>query len=333
MKKNTLKSIRKIIKNVTDIADTVSKKSIEAKNKISDYAIESSIKIEAGYKESKEATSTYIDKVRQDVSDKSKTISKKISKSYDNTSQYITLTPEEQKHLISNCAEFFPSTRLLCILNAIRNTESCKHDKTLRNYALFASHVYRNNNSRLPNGWKELTILDDSETGLQSTLYKRIGSKDYIYAFAGTQNLKDWQENGKQIVGLSQQYKKALEYATKLYSDLDFDNLTFVGHSQGGGEAAFCAHVLGGKAITFNPAGMSIITKLINRTSKSNKADIDAYCYLTDTLSIVQELTSVIPFLGLKADGRIHLIYDKFPKEMSIGEFHGMKGFLSYFED
>lgn len=333
MKKNTLKSIRKIIKNVTDIADTVSKKSIEAKNKISDYVIESSIKIEAGYKESKEATSTYIDKVRQDVSDKSKTISKKISKSYDNTSQYITLTPEEQKHLISNCAKFFPSTRLLCILNAIRNTESCKHDKTLRNYALFASHVYRNNNSRLPNGWKELTILDDSETGLQSTLYKRIGSKDYIYAFAGTQNLKDWQENGKQIVGLSQQYKKALEYATKLYSDLDFDNLTFVGHSQGGGEAAFCAHVLGGKAITFNPAGMSIITKLISRTSKSNKADIDAYCYLTDTLSIVQELTSVIPFLGLKADGRIHLIYDKFPKEMSIGEFHGMKGFLSYFED
>lgn len=185
----------------------------------------------------------------------------------------------------------------------------------------------------MPNGWKELTILDDSETGLQSTLYKRIGSKDYIYAFAGTQNLKDWQENGKQIVGLSQQYKKALEYATKLYSDLDFDNLTFVGHSQGGGEAAFCAHVLGGKAITFNPAGMSIITKLISRTSKSNKADIDAYCYLTDTLSIVQELTSVIPFLGLKADGRIHLIYDKFPKEMSIGEFHGMKGFLSYFED
>lgn len=145
---------------------------------------------------------------------------------------------------------------------------------------MFASHVYRNNNSRLPNGWKELTILDDSETGLQSTLYKRIGSKDYIYAFAGTQNLKDWQKNGKQIVGLSQQYKKALEYATKLYSDLDFDNLTFVGHSQGGGEAAYCAHVLGGKAITFNPAGMSIITKLINRTCKSNKADIDAYCYL-----------------------------------------------------
>ena len=61
---------------------------------------------------------------------------------------------------------------------------------------MFASHVYRNNNSRLPNGWKELTILDDSETGLQSTLYKRIGSKDYIYAFAGTQNLKDWQKNG-----------------------------------------------------------------------------------------------------------------------------------------
>lgn len=220
----------------------------------------------------------------------------------------------------------------MCILNAIRNTESCKHDKTLRNYALFASHVYRNNNTRLPKGWKVLTKLDDSETGLQSTLYQRIGSKDFIYAFAGTQNLKDWKENGYQIIGLSQQYNKALEYATKLYNDLDFDNLTFIDHSQGG-EAAFCAHVLGGKAITFNPAGMSVITKLINRTTQSNKADIDAYYYLTDTLNIVQELTSVIPFLSLKADGRIHLIYDKFPKEMSIGEFHGMKGFLSYFEE
>lgn len=87
----------------------------------------------------------------------------------------------------------------MCIINAIRNTESCKHDKTLRNYALFASHVYRNNNTRLPNSWKELTILDDSETRLQSTLYKRIDSKDYIYAFAGTQNLKDWQEMANKL--------------------------------------------------------------------------------------------------------------------------------------
>lgn len=112
MKKRPLQNIRKIIKNaadsvsantkditstsidhikdfggnVTDVADTVSKKSIEIKNRISDYAIESSIKIEAGYKESKEAIAIYIDKVRQDTSDKSKKISKKISESYDNTS-------------------------------------------------------------------------------------------------------------------------------------------------------------------------------------------------------------------------------------------------------
>lgn len=275
--------------NVTDIADTVSEKSIKAKNSISE--------------------------------------------NYDNTSQYITLTPEEQKRLIANCAKFFPPTRVLNLLNALKNAESYKHDKTLRNYALFASHVYRKNDTKLPNGWKELAKLDDSETGLQSTLYKRIGSKDYIYAFAGTQNLKDWKENGKQIVGSSPQYKKALEYAREIYKNYEFDSLTFVGHSQGGGEAAFCAHVLGGKAITFNPAGMSVITKLLNRTTNSNKAKIDAYCYLTDTLNIVQELTAIIPFFGLKADGKIHFIYDKFPQEMSIGEFHGMKGFLSYFEE
>lgn len=296
--------------------------------------------VDTASKNAKDITYTSIDhandflkNVTEIVSDKREFISKKISENYDNTSDYITLTSEEKKRLIANCAIFFPPARLLSLWNALKNTESCKHDKTLRNYALFASHVYRMNDTQLPNGWKELMQLDDSETGLQSTLYKRRGSKDYVYAFAGTQNLKDWKENGKQIVGLSSQYKKALEYTKELYKNYEFDSLTFVGHSQGGGEAAFCAHVLGGKAITFNPAGMSVVTKLINRTSKSNKAKIDAYCYITDTLNIVQELTAMIPFLGLKADGKIHLIYDKFPKEMSIDEFHGMKGFLSYFED
>lgn len=65
---------------MTDVADTVSKKSIEIKNRISDYAIESSIKIEAGYKESKEAIAIYIDKVRQDTSDKSKKSAKNLGK-------------------------------------------------------------------------------------------------------------------------------------------------------------------------------------------------------------------------------------------------------------
>ena len=68
------------------------------------------------------------------------------------------------------------------------------------------------------------------------------------------------------------------------------------------------------------------LVSIISETSKtnfrkSNKADIDAYCYLTDTLSIVQELTSVVPFLELKADGRIHIIYDKFPKENSMNNY------------
>ena len=85
---------------------------------------------------------------------------------------------------------------------------------------------------------------------------------------------------------------------------------------------------MGGKAITFNPAGMSIITKLGSRNKNSRKAQIDSYCYLTDMLTLVQELTDVIPFCGLKADGDIHYIIDKTPKDISIANFMEWLDFL-----
>lgn len=90
------------------------------------------------------------------------------------------------------------------------------------------------------------------------------------------------------------------------------------------------SYKFGKKAVTFNPAGMSVITKILNTTKSSFSSNIHSYIYLTDLLNIVQELTSYFPFLSLQADGTRHYVWDKIPRKLSIDEFHGMKGFLSY---
>ncbi len=68
--------------------------------------------------------------------------------------------------------------------------------------------------------------------------------------------------------------------------------LTFVGHSLGGSEAALNALVTGQSAITFNPSGLSDITKAINGnllTPLKNENNINAYIMTTDPLNYLQD--------------------------------------------
>jgi hypothetical protein len=213
---------------------------------------------------------------------------------------------------------------------------SYREDSQLDLYARVAEYVYGIvSEDILPRGWHEINIpnvkFEDKKTGLKSVLLQKGYSEEYIYAFAGTSNMTDWKENGKQIGGISNQYEQALENAEKIIDYLPMNsNISFTGHSQGGGEAAACAYKFGKKAVTFNPAGMSVITKILNTTKSSFSSNIHSYIYLTDLLNIVQELTSYFPFLSLQADGTRHYVWDKIPRKLSIDEFHGMKGFLSY---
>lgn len=215
---------------------------------------------------------------------------------------------------------------------------SYKEDFQFDLYARVAEYVYGIvSEDILPRGWHEINIpnvkFEDKKTGLKSVLLQKGYSEEYIYAFAGTSNTTDWKENAKQIGGFSNQYEQALENAEKIIDYLPMNsNISFTGHSQGGGEAAACAYKFGKKAVTFNPAGMSVITKILNTTKSSFSSNIHSYIYLTDMLNIVQELTSYFPFLSLQADGTIHYVWDRIPRKLSIDEFHGMKGFLSYMD-
>ncbi len=69
------------------------------------------------------------------------------------------------------------------------------------------------------------------------------------------------------------------------------NELTFVGHSLGGGLAAMGALTTNRSAITFNAAGLSNETKWIyggRQTMNRSESKIDAYIMKTDPLNIVQ---------------------------------------------
>lgn len=214
--------------------------------------------------------------------------------------------------------------------------ESVKGNKDIEDCVRLAAHVYGTYpDSILPQGCKVLDTADDKKTGLKAKLYD-LGNNKAICAFAGTRNGKDWINNLTQVLGLSKQYDKALEYAKTLQMRFPKYSITFAGHSQGGGEAAYCSLHIGAKAITFNPAGLSLFTILKGKSEFSRYGNVHAYVFWNDILNKLQDATeewqeiSVLP-VNLKADGIIHRINDFEPDGLSLDEWHGIKGILSYF--
>lgn len=214
--------------------------------------------------------------------------------------------------------------------------ESVKGNKDVENYVRLSAHVYGSYpDSILPRGCKILDSVDDEKTGLKAKLYD-LENNNAVCAFAGTRNGKDWINNVTQVLGLSSQYDKALEYGKSLQMRFPKYSIIFVGHSQGGGEAAYCSLHIGAKAITFNPAGLSLFTVLKGKSEFSRYGDVHAYIFWNDILNKFQDASeelqeiTALP-LNLKADGNIHRINDFEPESLSLGEWHGIKGILRYF--
>ena len=138
--------------------------------------------------------------------------------------------------------------------------------------------------------------------GFKSQLFERTidGKTEYTYAIAGTDmtSMKDWINNLSQLVGQSDQYSLAMKNAERIVEYLGGEELTFTGHSLGGGMAAACAYSTEGRALTFNAAGVSSFTVDINK-----KAKIDAYVNFRDELNYFQTIISFLP----KVDGNIHI--------------------------
>jgi len=141
--------------------------------------------------------------------------------------------------------------------------------------ALMAAYVYKDENEKLyvdqleQTGWqisKFPTSIKDRmnlKNGLESELFERTvdGVTEYAYVYAGTNSIEDALEDVAQLAGAAPQYHTAVYNARTLSKELGDNELTFVGHSLGGGEAIASSMATGRAAITFNPAAVSWLTK------------------------------------------------------------------------
>ena len=149
--------------------------------------------------------------------------------------------------------------------------------------AAISAHVYGhwNNKMSLPGGWQVSNryfpgTKQNSNSGLKSAIYERQkdnGSIEYTYATAGTDganpfnisHLMDWNSNIDQavlgVVAFKSQYKESAINAELISNELGGNELTFVGHSLGGGLASLNSLVTGRPGITFNSAFLNPRTK------------------------------------------------------------------------
>lgn len=210
------------------------------------------------------------------------------------------------KHLDEN-AIIIEDNRFKNQLDCIEYHVDCIEAASLAQNAYGTSNI-----NRSLYGWKEIYTdlrLDDSQTGLRSVVYSKIvnGIHHYVYAFAGTKGIdpRDWVSNFTQLIGMSPQHNLAVDNAKVLCQQYGIENITFVGHSLGGGLAALCSMVTGAKAITFNAANVNYITK--TRHFSFSEKNIDAYIMITDPLNLGQKFLGNDLILD-NANGNIHYV-------------------------
>jgi hypothetical protein len=214
--------------------------------------------------------------------------------------------------------------------NPIWNTDVLGDKPTPKQAAAMAAHVYGDKSDKiLKGGWKvsgkDFGIeKNNSENGLHSQVYERNkrGKTEYVYASAGTEDMTDAKQDALQLLGLSGQYDISMNNATKISDKLGKGTeLTFTGHSLGGGEAAANAYKTGRDAITFNAAGVSPLTKMENSRSK-----VDAYILMTDPLNAAQNNSPALP----DVNGTRHYLI---PRDVpSLYNGHSMDNVLKSFE-
>ena len=199
-----------------------------------------------------------------------------------------------------------------CFGNPIKLIDPNGERPTEEEAARISAHVYGTEKVTLTGGWHlskyNKTIsgitLRDKDSGFKSAIYERTykGKTEYVYATAGTDftEMNDWKNNIKQIIGKSEQYDISMRNAEKISQVIGNSELTFTGHSLGGGLAAANAYKTGRSAMTFNAAWVSPFT-IFNRKFPR----IDAYINWQDELHKVQRS------VGLRADGFPHYRFNR----------------------
>ncbi|MEM0942281.1 MAG: hypothetical protein AAGI25_21190, partial [Bacteroidota bacterium] len=208
---------------------------------------------------------------------------------------------------------YFAAKRELCVYEAavlsdavyyVNNGNTLEHD-----LIEFIEEKTGFNLSKKKINGISINEFDNTETGFRSALFERTnknGSTEYVYATAGTGDFPDAVTDVKQFLGLLEpQYPQSTNNAVDIVRELGVENVTFVGHSLGGGLAAANALATGGKAITFNAAALNPKTKSRHGLIKS--AEIDNFFILGEIVTEAQGTIGIgNETNGLVAEGNQH---------------------------
>jgi len=112
-----------------------------------------------------------------------------------------------------------------------------------------------NNRPRVPAGWTE-DWRPDNEVGFSVGIYRNTSTGAVVVAFTGTNQLRDWQEN---VNYSNEQLKQAAVIAASVIDRYGANNVSFTGHSLGGGLASLMAVWFDRPATVFDQRPMQAI--------------------------------------------------------------------------
>ena len=156
--------------------------------------------------------------------------------------------------------------------------------------------------------YRDDSILDKKlGSGLEMAVFVRTntGNIEIAIAFAGTNSVIDGVDDVLQAVELSHQYSKSNSISTllveKLRHQFNTEDITFVGHSLGGGLATLASYATGLPALVYNPAALSLYTKKFNNISHKpnvknyiSSTNIGFFNVIVDPLRIGQRAINTI---------------------------------------
>lgn len=134
-------------------------------------------------------------------------------------------------------------------------------------------------------------LFENKEEGYYAKLFKNDLTEEYMIAFRGTDDAVDWKHNLAQGIGIeSAQYETGMGLA-RTAKKATAGNLSFAGHSLGGGLASAASAITGLPATTFNSAGLNpkTVRRFLDVEAMPEISQIDAYFVKGDVLSAIQD--------------------------------------------
>ena len=177
-----------------------------------------------------------------------------------------------------------------CANNPVNFVDPWGLAPTVMEAAYMAEHIYnasdRDRGADLGDnfgGWK-LEKIKTNDEGLKIGVYSRTidGKTEYALVNKGSTTRSDWINNFQQPIGLSTDMKDSIQYAKDFVAEKFGYEVTMVGHSKGGAEAAANAIETNTNAILFNPAELSVLN--VGFDIFTYTANITAYVVFGDPL-------------------------------------------------